>query len=224
LLGGSAEEVANIAFDPGSSRLLPPEQEKLDRIVKALAERTELNVVIPARYDRETDVRALKRAALRREVGKRAGFAVPEEDDAGPISIDDRPTRTALRALFTERFSAAELNRLKTEAETKSRDAAAEQEKQPSITVLERLRNVASGEPQVVDASEFYRTLIRRLVDSQPLPDNAPSQLAEKRAAVIAAALQAAGADPQHIVQSQAEPTANAEAKQVEVQLALAAR
>jgi len=76
----------------------------------------------------------------------------------------------------------------------------------------------------VVDASEFYRTLIRQLVDSQPLPDNALPQLAEKRAAAIAAALKAAGADPQHVVESQAAPIANAEAKRVEVQLALTAR
>jgi uncharacterized protein involved in outer membrane biogenesis len=224
LLGGSGEEVGNIAFDPGSSRLLPPEQEKLERIVKALAQRTELKVAIQARYDSEADARAMKRAALRREVGKRAGFAVSEDDDAATISIDDRPTRTALRGLFTERFSAAELNKLKTEAETKAHDAAAGQEKQPSITVLERLRNAATGEPQVVDASEFYRTLIRRLVDSQPLADNALPQLAEKRAAVIAAALNAAGTDAQRIVQSQAAPTANPEAKRVEVQLALTTR
>src|ERR1700674_193859 len=224
LLGGSGEEVGNIGFDPGSSRLLPPEQEKLERIVKALAQRTELKVMIPGRYDSEADARALKRAGLRREIGKRAGFAVREEDDAGPISIDDRPTRTALRGLFTVRFSATELNKLKTEAETKAHDAGGEQGKQPSITVLERLRNVATLEPQVVDASEFYRTLIRQLVDSQPLPDNALPQLAEKRAAAIAAALKAAGADPQHVVESQAAPIANAEAKRVEVQLALTAR
>ncbi len=41
---------------------------------------------------------------------------------------------------------------------------------------------------------------------------------------MIAAALKAAGADPQHVVQSQSAPTANAEAKRVEVQLALTAR
>jgi uncharacterized protein involved in outer membrane biogenesis len=221
LLGGSGEEVGTIAFDPGSSRLLPPEQEKLGQIVEALNKRAELKLVIPARYDAEVDARALKRAALRREVAKRAGFAVAKEDDPGPISFEDRRTRSALRALFAERFSAPELDRLKAEAEANARAASGEGGKQQSLSAVERLRNFASGEPQVVDASEFYRTLIRRLTDAQPLPADALPDLAQRRAAAIAAALAAAGADPARITQSTAEPTKNAEAKQVTVQLAL---
>jgi hypothetical protein len=88
--------------------------------------------------------------------------------------------------------------------------------------VLDRLRKFARGEPQVADATEFYRALGRRLIETQPLPDGALDQLAQKRAGAIAAALKEAGVDDTRVSQSKAEPTSNADAKQVMLQLALA--
>jgi hypothetical protein len=221
LFGGEGEELGAIAFDPGSSRLLPPEREKLKRIVEALAKRPELKLVIPARYDTEADGRALKRGALRRDIAKRAGFDVADEDPPGPLSIEDQRTRDALRALFAERFSDAELNKLKTEAEAKA--AGGEGGKPPpDISVLERLRKFTRGEPQVADASGFYRALGRRLIETQPLADGALDQLAQKRAGAVAAALKEAGVDDARVAQSKAEPTADADAKQVKLQLSLA--
>jgi hypothetical protein len=223
LFGGEGEELGAIAFDPGSSRLLPPEREKLKRIVEALAKRPELKLVIPARYDTEADGRALKRGALRREIAKRAGFDVADEDPPGPLSIEDQRTRNALRALFAERFSDAELDKLKAEAEAKAAAAGAEGGKPPpDISVLERLRKFVRGEPQIADASEFYRTIGRRLIETQPLADGALDQLAQKRAGAVAAALKEAGVDDARVAQSKAEPTSSADAKQVMLQLALA--
>jgi hypothetical protein len=219
LLGGSGEQLAAIAFNPGSSRLLPPEQEKLRRIVEGLAQRPELKLVIPARYDVEADAGALKREELRREIGKRAGFEIGGEG-AGPIDTADRRTRNALRGLFAERIGKDELERLKDEAERSA--AAGEDGKRPDIPIVDRVRNFASGEPQVADPSAFYRALFRRLVESQALPDGALEDLAQKRVDAIAAELQAAGADPARVALSKAEPTANAEAKEVTVQLSLA--
>ena len=220
LFGGSTEgEGGAIAFDPGTSRLLPPEREKLGRIVEALAKRPELKLLIPAHYDSEADARALKRAALGREIGRRAGFALTEDDDPGPVNFDDRPTRAALRASFTERYSKAELDRLRAEAETKARAAG-----QAAPSVTERVRNFASGEPQVVDAREFYQTLLRRVREAQPLPPNALPELAQQRALAIEAALRAAGADASRMARTIAAPSADAEAKQVMVNLSLAVR
>jgi hypothetical protein len=222
LFGGGEGELGAIAFDPGSSRLLPPERDKIKRIVEALAKRPELKLVIPARYDAEADARALKRGALRRELAKRAGFDVADEDPPGPLSIDDQRTRDALRALFAERFSDAELDKLKAEAEAKAAAGGAQEKKPAEISVLDRLRKLARGEPQVADATEFYRALGRRLIETQPLPDGALDQLAQKRAGAIAAALKEAGVDDTRVSQSKAEPTSNADAKQVMLQLALA--
>ena len=215
--GGSGEEAGAIAFEPGSSRLQPPEREKIGRIVEALAKRPELKLIIPGRYDAEADARALKRAELGRGIARRAGFAVAEEESPGPINLEDRPTRAALRTLFAERYSAAELDQLKAEAERRAAGA-------PALSVADRLRNFAAGEPQVADAREFYATLLRRLRDAQPLAPNALAELAQKRSRAIEGALRAAGADAARIAQTAAQPTADAQAKQVTVQLSLSAR
>ena len=219
LFGGGAEQLASISFEPGESRLLPPEREKFTRIAEGLAKRQDLKLIIPARYDAEADARALKREALRRELGKRAGFEIGEEDPAGPLSLEDRRTRRALRELYAERFGNEELSRRKADAE---RDAAGTGGKSADLTVGERIRNFAAGEPQVADPGEFYRALYRRLLDAQPVADGALAELAQKRAAAIAAALQAAGVAAERMTQSIAEPTSNANAKQVTVQLTLA--
>jgi hypothetical protein len=219
LFGGeSGEDLGAIAFDPGRARLLPPEREKLVRVVEALAKHPELKLLIPAHYDTEADARAMKRADLNRDIGRKAGFAVAEDDEPGPVNIEDRPTRKALRTMFAERFSKAELDRLRTEAEAKSRAAG---QAAPSMTT--RLRNFASGEPQLVDTREFHQTLLRRLRESQTLPANALAELAQKRALAIEAALKAAGADASRMARTIAEPSSDAEAKQVTSRLTLAA-
>ncbi len=224
LFGGSAEgdEAGAIAFDPGSGQLLPPEQEKIGRLVGVLVKRPEIRIAIPARYDAGADARALKRAALAREIGKRAGFTVIAIEEPGPISVDDRPTRAALRELFVERFSPAEFDKLKAEAEAEAKGK--ESVTGPSRSVLDRVRSLAAGDPQVADPREFYQTLVRRLRDTQPLATNALAELAQSRGTAIEAALKASGVDSTRIARSNAEPTSNAEAKQVTVQLALQAR
>lgn len=221
--GGGGEELGAIAFEPGSSRLLPPEREKISRIAEALAKRPELKLQIPAGYDEKADARALKRGALRREIAKRAGFDVKDEDPPGPISIDDQRTRDAVRALFAERYSAEELDRLKAEAEAKAAAGGKEGAKPAAeLSVFERIRKFTRGEPQVADPSEFYRTLGRRLVESQPLPDGALQELAQKRAANIGAALREAGVDASRIGETEPRSTANADAKHISLELSLA--
>ena len=219
LFGGSAgEDLGAIAFDPGRARLLPPEREKLARVASTLAKRAELKLLIPAHYDSEADARAMKRADLARDVSLKAGFAVAQDEDPGQINIEDRQTRKALRTLFSERFSKAELDALRTEAEAKSRAAGVAA---PSMTT--RLRNFVGGEPQLVDTREFHQTLLRRLRETQTLAPDALSGLAQQRALAIEAALKAAGADASRITRTLAEPSANAEAKQVAIRLSLAA-
>ena len=217
LFGGSAgEDLGAIAFDPGKAKLLPPEKEKLVRVVAALAKHPELKLLIPAHYDTEVDPRAMKRAELNRDIGRSAGFSVAEGEEAGPVNIEDRATRKALRALFAERFSKAELDRVRADAEAKSLAAG---QAAPSMTT--RLLNFASGEPQLVDTRDFHQTLLRRLREAQTLPASALTELAQKRALAIEAALKAAGADGSRISRTIGEPSADAEAKQVTARLTL---
>jgi Domain of Unknown Function (DUF748) len=213
LFGGTkTEEAGTIRFEPGSSRLLPPEQEKLTHIADALAKRPQLKLDIPALYDSEADTRALKGAILRRDIARRAGFKVEDDESGGPINVDDKATRDALRELFAQRFSPAEIDKLKAEAEAKAAASGAA----PAAD-----RSFASDEPRVADTGDFYRTLVRRLRDAQPLAPDALTGLGQKRAAGIAAALAATGADSARITRSVADPISNAEAKEVDVQLSL---
>ncbi len=220
LFGGKAADFGGtILFDPGSSRVLPPEQEKLAHIAAALAKRPELKLEIPPHYDSAADTQALKRSALGLEIGRRAGFALAGDEAPGRINIEDDKTRAALRSLFAERFGKPELERMRTQAEAKARVA-----KQPGPPLAERIRDLASGATQIVDAREFYRSLLRRLRDAQALPPNALAELGRQRALAIETEMQEAGAAPARLVRIEAAPSADADAKQVNVQLRLAAR
>ena len=221
--GGQSDEFSNIVFDPGSARLLPPEREKLARIVQALAKRPELKLLVPARYDVELDARAMRRAALRLELGKRAGLDIEAEDPPGPLSIEDRRTRAAVREIFAERFSSAELDKLRAEIEAKS-NAADGGKSQQAMSSIEKIGRFASGEPRVADTSEFYRTLGGRLVASQPLAPDALVELARRRAAAIGEALKTAGIDVARVTLTTGDPLNNPEAKNVAMELALSAR
>jgi ABC-type ATPase with predicted acetyltransferase domain len=108
---------------------------------------------------------------------------------------------------------------VRAEAEEKARAA-----NQPTPSVVDRVRNFASGAPQVTDTREFYQTLLRRLREAQLLPPDALAALANQRALAIEAALTAAGADASRIARTVAQPTSDAEAKQVKVQLSLVLR
>ena len=221
--GGQGDEFSNIVFEPGSARLLPPEREKLARIVQALAKRPELRLQVPARYDVELDARALRRAALRLELGKRAGFDLEAEDPPGPLSIDDRRTRTAVRELFAERFSGAELDKLRADIEAKAGAADGGKALQ-AMSSLDKIARYASGEPRVPDTGEFYRTLGARLAAAQPLPPDALAELAQRRAAAIGSALKAAGVDAARVALTGGDPLNNPEGKNVALELALSAR
>ena len=75
-----------------------------------------------------------------------------------------------------------------------------------------------------MDTREFHQTLLRRLRESQTLPANALTGLAQKRALAIEAALQAAGADSSRVERTIAAPTSDSQARQVTVHLLLATR
>lgn len=218
LFGGSkeGEDIGAITFEPGQSRLLPPEREKIQRIAKGLEKRPEIKVAVPGRADSEVDGGWLKREALAREISRRAGFDVGDDESAGGISIEDSRTRTAIRELYAERFTAAELDKQRTQAETAESDGNT-----GKPAVLDRLRNLATGEPQVSNARPFYNGLMRKLRETQTLPPTALEQLAQARAQAIAAGLRDAGVAENRVGTSVAAPTADAKAKEVKVELAL---
>jgi hypothetical protein len=218
--GGQAEEVKDISFESGQSRLLPPQREKLKRVADVLAKRPDIKLLVPGRADTAADGERLKRAALAREIARRAGFDVAEDESAGGLSIEDRRTRAAIRSYFAERFGTADLDKAKAEAEAK---ASAAEAGKPGV--VDRVRNFASGEPQVSDARPFYTSLMRRLREAQALPPDALQNLAKARSDAVVAALTETGIAPERIQGSVASPVSgDARAREVKIELALGSK
>jgi hypothetical protein len=67
MLGISAEELENIAFEPGKSNLLPPEREKLDKLSEALLSKKMLILNVAGSYDDSRDRIEMKIAKLYQE-------------------------------------------------------------------------------------------------------------------------------------------------------------
>jgi outer membrane protein OmpA-like peptidoglycan-associated protein len=97
----AADELDHVSFDPGSASLAPPEEEKLAHIAEALVARPQLTLSVRAGYDPQADTQALKRAAVLREVAKRAGYSAAAGAGA-PAALDlrDAKVRRAAEGLY----------------------------------------------------------------------------------------------------------------------------
>jgi len=198
------ERLQAVEFDAGSERLLPPEREKLQQVAQLLAKKPALALAVPGQYDAAVDGPALRMQALRRAVLARAGVRLDAGEQPGPLDFGARTLRTAMRELYSEQFGAAALDQQKTAAELAAGKAP----------LVQRLRHLVQGEPQVADTEPFYTALQAQLVQQQVLPREALAQLGARRAAAIVAQLRQAGAatalagDPQSIHGAAGQPVA----------------
>jgi hypothetical protein len=184
LFGVDGERLRAVEFDAGSARLLPPEREKLQQVAQLLAQKPALALAVPGQYDEAVDGPALRMQALRRTVLARAGVQLDAGEQPGPLDFGARNLRAALRELYTEQFGAAALEQQKNGAELAAGKAP----------LMQRLRHLVQGEPQVADTAPFYAALQAQLVQQQVLPPDALAQLGARRAAAIVAQLRLAGA------------------------------
>jgi hypothetical protein len=174
LFGGSGENLDDIAFDPGSARLLPPEREKLARLAETLKKRPQLKVVVQGRYDPDRDGAAMRDVAARRALAERLGGKLAPTDEPGPVAFDNARTQRALEAMLTERGGADALAQFVAGFEkTKGREA---QRVNPALALVGR----ASPD------RELYEAMFARVVELQALPPKALEQLAGERGAAIA--------------------------------------
>jgi hypothetical protein len=216
LFGISGDKLEAISFDPGSDTLLPPERAKLAQVAQILAKRSQLTLSVPGQYSEQSDGAALRARAVRREIAKRAGIKLEAGEEPGPLDINSSPVRGALRSLYGDRFGSAELDQEKKAAEAAANApavaatatsagaapaAAASSTAQPAaspkkLAVWQKLGKLIQGEPQVADASGFYRALQTKLEQRQALPADALTRLGTLRASAIVAALTEGGVNP----------------------------
>lgn len=223
MLGLSGEKLEAIEFDPGSARLLPPEREKLQQVGTILSKRAQLKVTVPGGYHEAADSAALRAAAVRAEIARRAGIKLAPGEAPGPLDLADRSVREAMRELFAARFGDAALDQARKEAETATPSGAAASAP-TSLPAWQRAIKFVQGEPQVADARAFYRGLRHRLEQAQPLPAGALQQLGTQRAQAMAGALAEAGIDAGRVTATPAAAVAGEVTKMVPLKLELGAQ
>jgi hypothetical protein len=232
LFGISGEKLEAIDFDPGSDRLLPPEREKLKQVAQMLSKRAQLKLSVPGQYSEAADGAALKARAVRVEIARRAGIKLEAGEEPGPLDLRARAVRGALRDLYAERFGAAELDKQKKAAESAAAAPAGEpaaadhkiETAQEKLPIWQRVGKLIQGEPQVADASSFYRKLQERLDEYQPLAADALTRLGAQRTSAILAALKEAGVDPARAFAAAPEKVSSDIGKPVPLKLGLATK
>jgi uncharacterized protein involved in outer membrane biogenesis len=172
LFGGSGENLDSVAFEPGDSRLLPPEREKLKRITTALGKRPQLKLTVEGHYG-EKDRAELRRRNVDAAVAAKLGQTASPGGTLPPVNPADAKTQRALEAVFTERNSAQALDQFATET--------GKQRGKPVDRVNALLAVVGKPSGDVA----FYEVLLKRLVDTAQIGDEALRKVGDARAVAV---------------------------------------
>jgi uncharacterized protein involved in outer membrane biogenesis len=155
MLGISAEELENIAFEPGRSNLLPPEREKLDKLSEALSSKKMLILKVAGTYDDTRDLMEMKTARLYQEA------LLKLEDNTTDISLMDRDDLDDLfKEMYVSHFGEESLESKEDKVKVLDLDAAAKK-------------------------SELRRQIKDALIDTQDVSTEDLVDLGQKRAQAI---------------------------------------
>jgi len=179
LVGGGGDagtDLEFVGFVAGETALLGPEQEDLDTLAGALAQRPELSLGIGAAFDRERDTRAIRE--------KRLDARVAEKFEAGDTPDDGRdPVRAILEDLYTE---------------------AAGDDALAALAQAHTSQPEGQDKP-VLDEAAYLGALRGELLALEPVPDADLQALATARAQAVRRRLETTGkVDPARL--SEAAP------------------
>lgn len=165
MLGISAEELENIAFEPGKSNLLPPEREKLDKLSEALSSKKMLILNVAGSYDDSRDLMEMKIAKLYKEA------LLKLEDNTTDLSLMDKDDLDdLLKELYMSHFGEESFELEEEKIEKLDLDSDAKK-------------------------SELRRLIKDTLVDTQNISAEDLAQLGQKRAQAIVSHLVSKGID-----------------------------
>lgn len=204
MLGVNAEKMDSAGFDPGSSTLLPPEQEKLKVLADALARRPSLTVTIQPGYDPESDRRALQEAAMRRDAAAAAGTELAAGEAPGPVDVNLYKVRTWLEDRYVQQAGRAAYEQLRAKYRDPGEGAVA---RAMDTQFLERLgrqfKARDSGPP-----SALHAELLEHLTQQVPVADDALVALGRARAEAMHDAMVKLGVPADRVTVAAPEPRA----------------
>jgi uncharacterized protein involved in outer membrane biogenesis len=171
LIGIEGKDLEFVEFAPASGEIAPPAREKLSQLAQALGERPELVLEVRGVFDEEIDAAELKRQKVDSAVEAKIATLPPAAGDEPRLASEAR--RTALEALFAERFSAVELAAVTAQFTQAPGVAAGD----PSAA--------AAGAAPPFDLSAYLDALHARIAETEAVPEADLTALADGRAAAI---------------------------------------
>jgi uncharacterized protein involved in outer membrane biogenesis len=181
LFGGQGEQLAAIAFDPGSARLLPPEMEKIKKVSEALKKRPQLKLVVAGRYDPESDGQALRTASVQRALALQTGLKLAPGEEPGPLSFDTAKIQGALEKMLKKRSGDDAVSKFVTRYEKETGKKA-----KPMNFAMAMVGWKSSD-------TAFYQAMFKELVKLEPLTDNDLMDLARMRTKEVVNQVKTAG-------------------------------
>ncbi|MBW8457035.1 MAG: DUF748 domain-containing protein [Thiobacillus sp.] len=191
LLGVSSEKLESVDFDPGSSALLPPEQEKFKTIAEALAKRPALDLTVEPGYDPAADRRALQERAMRYEAATVAGIKLESGEAPGPVDVNHYKIQTWLEDRYAERVGKEDYKKLR--ASFKGKDTGV-----MDSELVERLARRFKTRHEG-PASVFHAELLERLTQRTTIDAAALVELARARSQAMRDALLKLGLDASRV-------------------------
>ena len=199
-----------VVFEAGRDTVLPPEREKLKRVVEVLAKHPRLKLTVHGRYEAKADGEALRSLQVRREVARHLEVKIDPGEDPGPVAFDRPKSQRALERLYAERGAAIGEFQAAYEKTTGKKVERVN----PVLVMLDR----GAGD------RDFYEALFRRLVETTPLPDVELTALGRRRGEATARVLkESAASSADRVEVGETEAADRAERNTVSTRLELGA-
>jgi hypothetical protein len=210
IFGDDSGQMDAIVFNPGSARLLPPEQEKLKAVAEALDKRPQLKLVVEGRFDTKKDSEALRTARARRALAEQTGMTLAPESEPGPIAFDSAKTQHALEKLLEMRSGETAV----ADFEKKYEETTGKKAKRANFAMS--IVGMASSD------TAFYQAMFNALIGLEPLSDNDLEDLAKQRAEAIENELKTtAGLDDRRVTLGSPGPSGTSSEEAVRTTLKL---
>ena len=165
LLGLSGDDLEFIDFDPGETKLLPNQFERLANLNKALVERPGITLEIYGSVDTVIDAQAIRTRKLQNDFTKRMTTAV-KDSILDPMKVEVSVSRNILENMYKESFGNGSIDSLQGKFYSKAN------QDDPKA-------------PQDFDLRNYLKELIKQLSDQQPVTQEELMKLANDRTEAI---------------------------------------